>query len=378
MKNSIKLLAAAVAAASALDASAAQIYSKNDTTLDVTGYVDAVYFSGHNNKVPGADGDATIGNRTRFGLQGRTKLAENIYGLGKFEHQWQNNGDSQNYDQTTRDQWVGVDFTQGGVLKAGRYLNNEYKIEQVTDVLERLGGYGESYATRNSGKINYSISYAGFSGAFEYQTATNNYSFSDGVVDVDHGFSAVLGYKSPAVLFGPIGVQLAAGYLKFQDDGITGTKTARDEIDSPNFGNVDVSEIFSRLDHENSFGASLTWGTYGSGLYLATWYQQIKGEAYDQYRNDDLTIKNSESLIAYSFDNGISLHAGYQWKDYDVREAYTTAGNAANTIRRKVPLMVSWNLNPNFRVWADDVIDAGSSDDLADDNIFSVGARYVF
>ena len=373
MKNSIKLIAAAVAAASALDASAAQIYSKNDTTLDVTGYVDAVYFSGHNNKVKNANGDATIGNRTRFGLQGRTKIAENIYGLGKFEHQWQNNGDSADYDESTRDQWAGVDFTQGGILKAGRYLNNEYKIEQVTDVLERLGGYGESYATRNSGKINYSISYAGFSGAFEYQTATNNYSFSDGKIDVDHGFSAVLGYKSPAVLFGPIGVQLSAGYLKFQDDSITDVTTHRAIADTSSFGDVKVNRIFSELDHENSFGASLTWGTYGSGLYLATWYQQIKGEAYDQYRDDDLTIKNSESLIAYSFVNGITLHAGYQYKNYDVREA-----QGVDTIRRKVPLMVSWNLNPNFRVWADDVIDAGSSDDLADDNVFSVGARYVF
>ena len=373
MKNSIKLLAAAVAAASALDASAAQIYSKNETTLDVTGYVDAVYFSGHNNKVKGASGDATIGNRTRFGLQGRTRIAGNIYGLGKFEHQWQNNGDSADYDESTRDQWAGVDFTQGGVIKAGRYLNNEYKIEAVTDVFERLGGYGESYATRNSGKVNYSVSYAGFSGSFEYQTATNNYAFSDGSVDVDHGFSAVLGYKSPAVLFGPIGVQLSAGYLKFQDDGINDADTSRKAKNDSYFGNVGIGRILSELDHENSFGASLTWGAYGSGLYLATWYQQVKGEAYDQFRDDDLTIKNSESVVAYSFVNGITLQTGYQYKNYDVRDAM---GN--DTIRRKVPLMVAWNLNPNFRVWADDVIDAGSSDDLSDDNVFSLGARYVF
>ena len=40
--------------------------------------------------------------------------------------------------------------------------------------------------------------------------------------------------------------------------------------------------------------------------------------------------------------------------------------------------MVAWNLNPNFRVWADDVIDAGSTDDVDDNNVFSVGARYIF
>jgi predicted porin len=367
--SNIKLIAAAVAAATALDASAAQIYSKDDTTLDVTGYVDAVYFSGHNNKVPGAENDATIGNRTRFGLKGRTKIANGIYGIGRFEHQWQNNGDSTNNNETSRDQWAGVDFTKFGVLKAGRYLNNEYKIEAVTDVFERLGGYGESYATRNSGKINYEISYAGFSAALEYQTATNNYTFAEGETDVDHGFSAVLGYKSPAVLFGPIGVQLSAGYLKFQDDDVTTTRSVSDSY----IGNVNVGAILAALDHENSFGGSLTWGTYGNGLYLASWYQQIKGEAYDDYRYDDLTIKNSESVVAYSFDNGVTLQAAYQWKDLDVRDS---EGN--NTIVRKVPLMVAWNLNPNFRVWADDVIDAGSSDDVSDDNVFSVGARFVF
>ncbi len=361
MKNSIKLLAAAVAGVSALSASAAQIYNKNDTTLDVTGYVDAVYWSGHTNQVKGASGDATIGNRTRFGLQGRTKIAENIYGLGKFEHQWQNVGDSSGTNETTRDQWVGLDFTQGGVIKAGRFLNNEYKIESVTDYFERLGGYGESFATRNSGKLNYSVSYAGFSGAFEYQTATNNYSFNDASVDVDHGFSAVLGYTSPAVLFGPIGVQLSAGYLKFQDDSITEANPFRSNTQ------------FGVLDHENSFGASLSWGTFGKGLYLGTWFDQVKAEAYSDYRDKDLTIKNSESIVAYGFTNGVVLQAAYQFKDYDKRESQGT-----NKVYRKVPLMVAWNLNPNFRVWADDVIDAGSTDDVDDNNVFSVGARYIF
>ena len=90
MKNSIKLLAAVVAGVSALSVSAAQIYNKNDTTLDVTGYVDAVFWSGHTNQVKGANGDATIVSRTRSGLQGRAKIAGNIYGLGKSGHQLQN------------------------------------------------------------------------------------------------------------------------------------------------------------------------------------------------------------------------------------------------------------------------------------------------
>ena len=374
MKNSIKLIAAAVAAASALDASAAQIYSKNDTTLDVTGYVDAVYFSGHNNKVKNANGDATIGNRTRFGLQGRTKIAENIYGLGKFEHQWQNNGDSSGTGESTRDQYAGVDFGQGGTIKAGRFLPNEYKIESVTDLLERLGGYGEEYCNRISGKLNYEISYAGFSAALEYQSAVNNASFADFDADVDHGYSAVLGYASPAVLFGPIGVQLAYGYTKFQDDSITSAAPARDYDGFQGLaGSAPEARLPLDADHSNYFGASLAWGTYGRGLYLASFYQQSKLEAYSDFRGDDTTIKGSETVVAYSFDNGVSLHLGYQWKDFSYDDE-----DLVDTIYRKVPLMVSWDLNENFRVWGTDIIDAGSSDDVDDNNIFELGARYVF
>jgi predicted porin len=378
MKNSIKLIAAAVAAASALDASAAQVYSKDETTLDVIGYVDAVYFSGHNNVVDGAEGDSSIGNRTRFGLEGRTKIANGIYGFGKFEHQWQNNGDSSGTNESTRDQYVGVDFGQGGILKAGRFLPNEYKIESVTDLFERNGGYGEEYCNRVSGKINYEISYAGFSAALEYQTAVNNASFGDFDIDVDRGYSAVLGYLSPDVLFGPIGVQLAYGYMKFQEDTIADGNSHRgyDEYDDSAFSLLETDEdlLPYELDHSNYFGASLAWGTYGSGLYLATFYQQSKLEAYSAFTDDDTTVKGSETAVAYTFDNGITLQASYQWKDF----SYDNDDEEVDTIIRKVPLMVAWDFNPNFRIWGTDVIDAGSSDDVNDDNLFEIGTRYTF
>ena len=373
MKNSIKLLAAAVAAATALDASAAQIYSKDDTTLDVTGLVEAVYFDGNNGMVKDADSDSTIGNRARFGLEGRTKIASGIYGFGKFEHQWQNNGDSSGSDESARDQYVGVDFGQGGVIKAGRFLPNEYKVESVTDVFERNGAYGEQYGSRCSGLINYEISYAGFSAALEYQSATNNAQFDAGGadIDVDHGFSAVLGYTSPAVLFGPIGVQLSAGYEKFQDDAISDATPFR-------VAENKKKKDYGYLDKASDFGVSLTWGTYGSGLYLASFYEQRKCEAYDAYNalegDNDLTVKSSESLVAYSFANGVTLHASYQWKDYSPDDD----DDSVSSIYRKVPLMVSWDINPNFRVWGTDIIDAGSSDDIDDHNRVEIGARYIF
>ncbi len=365
MKNSIKFLAAAVAAATALDASAAQIYSKDDTTLEVTGLVEAVYFDGNNGMVEDAPSDSTISNRARFGLVGRTKIANGIYGFGKFEHQWQNNGDSSGTGESTRDQYVGVDFGQGGIIKAGRFLPNEYKIESVTDMFERNGAYGEQYGSRVSGLLNYEISYAGFSAALEYQSATNNAQFDAGnaSIDVDHGFSVVLGYTSPDVLFGPIGVQLSAGYTKFQDDGITDAAPVR------------ADEDYGYLDKASGFGVSLSWGTYGNGLYLASFYEQRKCEAYDAIPVDlDETIKSSESLVAYSFANGVTIHASYQWKDYSADDD----DSSVSYIVRKAPLMVSWDINPNFRVYGTDIIDAGSSDEVDDNNLVEIGARYIF
>lgn len=348
MKNSVKLLAGAVAAVTAFGAQAAQIYNKNDTTLDITGQVEAVYWSGHNH----ANGDQTISNRARFGLEGRTKLAGDIYGFGKFEQQWENEEDSSGTNESSRDQYVGVDFGQGGVITAGRFLNNEYKIESVTDYYEYNAAYGEQYGDRNSGKINYAISYNGFSAALEYQSAVNNFSVGR---DVDRGYSAVLGYTSPDVVFGPIGVQLGAGYLKYQNDSI-----------------ADGEENY--LDKSHSFGVSLSWGNYGSGLYLASFYEQTQYEFGNDNANSGYKVKSSETLVAYTFDNGIGLHASYQIND----KSSDADDSSVSSIVRKVPLMVTYDINPNFRVWVDDMIDAGSSDDNSDDNLFTAGARFIF
>lgn len=351
MNNAIKLSVIASALTFAVSsASAMQIYSKDDTTLDVTGFVHAVYHSGHMDNVSDP-GDSTIKDRVRFGLSGRTKLGGDIYGLGKYEIQNDQTGTSkEEVDTELRDCYAGIDFGKFGVLKVGRYLDNMYKIEETTDVFEDLGAEGQQFTNRNSGKINYEFNYAGFSAAFELQTAVDHFSYIEDV-NVERGYSVVLGYTSPDVLFGPIGIQASYGYLGFQDD---------DEV----------------YDDADNFGVALTWGNYGSGLYLATWYEQSK-LSYNTPATDDSKIKSSETAVAYGFDNGIILQAEYTWKDY-------VGGDAVSKISRKATAFVGYNASENFFVWADVNFDAGSSHgtdiekDGDVDTLYTVGARFVF
>lgn len=359
MKNTIKLsLFASVLAFSAFSAQAAQIYSKDGTTLGINGYIDTVYWSGHNNLVSDK-GDQTIGYRVRFGLDGRTRLTDGIDGFARYQTQYQENGSSTEAVPTQlRDAYVGIDFGKYGTLKAGRYLDNLYKIEGITDIFERLSGFGEQFANRNSGKINYEINFKGFSAALEYQTAVDNYSFIDYKANVDRGYSLVLGYTSPDVLFGPVSIHAAYGYFDFQD------------TDAANLNNFKydskLEKYTQNADDSDNYGVSLTWGNLGSGLYLASWFEESKVSYNSDI--DDYKIKSSETAVSYAFSNGITLQAGYDWKRYV----------DTSTTKRKGVLFLSYNPNASFRVWTDVAFDAGSSDDISDDTLYSVGARFVF
>ncbi len=364
MNNAIKLSVIASALTFAISsASAAQVYNKDDTTLDIGGYVDAVYWSGHNDLA--GDGDQSVSDRMRFGLSGRTKLTDGIYGFGVYqvqnEHGDKKTGSSETVDTSLRYAYVGVDFGKFGTLEAGRDDNGFYKkIESVTDVFERLGEEGAQFAARNSSKISYEISYAGFSAALEYQAAVDSYSAVDFTGDVNNGYNAALGYTSPDVLFGPIGIQVAYNYLNFQDTK-SFDKGDKDEDDKP---------IYYNADDSKTFGVALTWGNYGDGLYLASFYEQSK-IAYNTVGQDDDKIKSSETAVSYGFANGIVVQAEYTWKDY-------VGYDDVSSISRKSTVFVGYNASENFFVWADCNFDAGSSDDVNDDTKYTVGARFVF
>jgi outer membrane pore protein F len=383
MKKSLLALAVASAAFVATSVSATPVYNKDGTSLDIGGRIEALWLSGGTHKVSGTD-DSTIRNRARLNITGRTQITSNIAGYGFVEWQSQNQGDSSASEGhfNSRDQYVGVDFGQFGKVQAGRYEDPFQYASDITDHFEEFGCMALVGDERNSGKLSYMWSGWGVDAIATVQFAENNYD-SDVLktANVNDGFSVYVGYTSPAVLFGPISVRAAYKYLDGQKDYSVDTEDLFKKFDT----------TMGSMDHEKTWAAGLAWGTFKKGLYLAVDYTWDEVEFFGgTFEDNDLTTKAIESMVSYGFDSGVVLSAGYQWRKQEIDN---TSGNYSDRAGKLVQLNVAYNINPNFRVWAEANIDAGSDDyysltaqkyndgeasDADAEDFYGIGARYTF
>ena len=358
MKKSVLAVAIAAAAFAASAASAAQVYDKDGTTLAVGGQIEFMAGNAGNSYFGNSAQDATTRDRARLTMAGRTQLTSGIAAYAYNEWQADHSGGS---DEATalkaRQQFLGVDFGQYGKVQMGRYKDPFVFASAVVDVLDEVGAFlGND--DRNSGHLSYMWKGYGFDAGVSYQFAEDNYSTDTvGIFDVNSGFSIYAGYTSPVVVFGPISVRGAYIYLEGQDqaDGVTAN---------------DVDDL-------KSFDGSLAWGTNGKGFYVASNYNYTKVNYIDS--DDELKVKAWESVATYGFTNGIRLGASYH---------FINAKNDTKDLDQKfVQLITDYNVTPNFKVWVEGLIDAGSDDGFGKitskytkdgHNSVMFGARYVF
>ncbi|MDD7022117.1 MAG: porin, partial [Aeromonadales bacterium] len=345
MKKSLLALAVASAAFVATSVSATPVYNKDGTSLDIGGRIEALWMSGSEHKA-GKD-DSTIRNRARLNIAGRTQITNAIAGYGFAEWQSQNAGDSSGSAGSfvSRDQYVGVDFGQFGKVQAGRYEDPFQFASDVTDHFEEHGCMALVGDERNSGKLSYMFSGYGFDAIATAQFAENKYD-SDvlGTTNVNGGFSLYAGYTTPNVVFGPISIRAAYKYLDGQKDD--GTYKQADGTKVP---------YAVAWDHEKTWAAGLSWGTFKKGLYLAVDYTYDKVEFRDD-RIDDLKTKAFESIVSYGFDSGVVLSTGYQVRKIEQDDL------DVDLTGKLWQFTVAYNINPNFRIWAEANVDAGSDD----------------
>lgn len=388
MKKSLLALAVASAAFVATSVSATPVYNKDGTTLDIGGRIEAMWMSGGEHAA--ARDDSTIRNRARLNIAGRTQLTNGIAAYGFAEWQSQNAGDSAESGFADRDQYVGVDFGRFGKVQAGRYEDPFQYASDVTDHFEEHGCMALVGDERNSGKLSYLWSGFGVDAGATVQFAENKYNSDvvkglakvddkDTFVNVNDGFSLFAGYTTPNVVFGPISIRAAYKYI----DGQRDDKNTTGNMIIFKGGELKGTDLGS-LDHEKTWAAGLSWGTFKKGLYLAVDYTYDKVEFFDE--DNDLTTKAFESIISYGFDSGVVLSTGYQWRKQEIDKA--EKGEYTDRAAKLVQFTVAYNINPNFRVWAEANIDAGSDDyysltklknDSKDaENLFDIGARYTF
>ena len=375
MKKS--LLAAAVAGAAAFACtavSAATVYDKDGTSLAIGGRVEAMWESTHESKA--GDNDNSIRDRVRLNLTGRTKLAEGIYGFGFWETQNQHNGDSTEAAGTTlRQANVGVDFTKFGKVTVGRMG------EPINWVSDLSGGHNEEHGhigtplgdNRNGGHINYTWSGYGFTAGVDYQTAVDNWSDNTptfGSFDAESGFTVVAGYTSPVVVFAPISIRAGYRYVNGQGEDVDGQS----------------------VDDLKGFEVAASWGTWGNGFYIGAGYSYQKYTYLADEDGDtdpDMKFKGWEAVVGYGFGNGVNIRTGYAWHQWENNDKYNFDKNDKNLGKKDagvVPVIVSWDINPNFRVWAEANIKAGGDDVVAYKkdtsgeaaNCYHIGVRYTF
>ena len=221
MKKSLLALAIAAFASSAV--SAATVYDKDGTSLEVGGRVQSVYYSTQNGGAGNNDGSIT--NTARLNMSGRSEIAPGIAAFGFAE--WNvadgDSNEAMSNDETmsSRDQYIGVDFGKFGSVLVGRTFDSLQKVIEVTDIYEDMGGNGIlDDSDRRAGQIKYTWEDYGFLASVSYQSAKDEIAvdgaFSN-IMNVEGGYAVALGYTTPTIGFGPISVKAGYSYLAAQD-----------------------------------------------------------------------------------------------------------------------------------------------------------------
>lgn len=317
-------------------ANAAAVYSKDGTSLNVNGRIRARFSNGDAKTTLGAagNGDSTLKNNARFGVDGQTKVNDNLTAF--FYAQWDTSDSNDRDSFSARDQYVGADFGQFGKVTAGRFLSPVYNVLAGTDVhFDFTGNYlGDN--NRRGGQLKYTFAASGFEANVAYQTAIDGIKVASAEqkkFDVDSGYSASVGYTFDNVVFGPLALKLGYEYFKGQtgDDLVT-------KDDNKTLSNN------AQYDNLGIFAAGITWGTYAAGPYAALSYS--KSDYNTIKKEQDFKIEAFESVFGYGFDNGLYADIGYVWQQYSPDDLKTNKKLSTGGIQA----VAGWKLAPNFVV----------------------------
>ena len=174
MKKS--LLALVIAACASQSVMAATVYDKDGTSLKVGGRVQAVLYKGGSDGKMAGEKDSTLENSARFNIEGKTKVNSNLKPFAKAEWDMADSSTRAGDKVKSRDMFVGVNFGDFGKLQLGRYKSNQAWVTKTTDVFDDFGCLAQSNDdSRNSGRIDYEFSRAGFDAKIGYVTAVDSF-----------------------------------------------------------------------------------------------------------------------------------------------------------------------------------------------------------
>ncbi|MGF1725935.1 porin [Photobacterium nomapromontoriensis] len=329
-----KLIALAVAAASLSSvANAAEVYSDNTSSVDVTGRIEtAAVLSDHDVSNDGY-------NKARIGFAGQTEIADGINALGYVEKDFADSNDEQ-----YRYLFVGV-ANENNQLGYGKADGSLGMITDFTDIMSFGGGaVGNKIAVGDRSDNN--LAYVG---TFNNLTVKANYVFDGGKsADADNH----KGYAASAKYAMDNGLAFGLGYGA-QNNGTT---------------NENNKQTYA--------GVSYTMGD----LYFGALYQ-------DANRHDNVASSAESHQRGYEYAAAYTMGKTVFTATYNYLEVIHSAN--APVLVNQAGVDATYYFNPNFRAYVgytyfieDNGYSLSETDNTSsfvpNNNQFAIGARYDF
>lgn len=329
---------------------AATVYSKDGTSLDVFGSVSAMAMTDKaartiKSSTEKKNSDNTLLTSVHAGIAGRSKITDGLYTLAYSE--WLMPTGNNGVDTfKARSQYVGVDALELGTLTFGRGDNAYYAVAGVTDVFTELDPRVNdhyAYGDQMPSLIMYSLSSMSWDLRLSFQTASDD--INDNKVNIHNGaaFSVATRLKSG------ISVSYGMSYYDFQynqdQESVAAFAPIVNKMHFKSLNDTFSANLFKpswKIDK----GVSISYGTFGEGLYAGANFTVSK---YDNFTHKLYSV---DTVVNYTFDNGLGFSAGYGIKRF----------NGANIIA-DVELGAYYQVCPTFKVFAEGTIDASSKPD---------------
>lgn len=351
--SSQRQLAAALllGALSASSAYGARVYDQNGVSLDLFGKVQASYVDEYTYRdLSGSDSpEDSIYSAMRLGLGLRSNIAEGLDGIAMVE--WDtsrkdnSSGDNEGSLDHTRYMFVGFDAYQYGTLIAGRGDGAYYTVVGATDIFNLMESKASDYfliGEQRPAQIMYALHGLSWDLKLSYQFDSSHAGQGYIPVDVHQAYGASVSTK-----FGE-NITLAYGldYTKFDFDGSLSDIATAESFFVPSFiaDGYTPQEASAKARNQHvgtkvDYGAALSYGVYGTGLYGAL---VVGATKYDYIAHHLYTIDTALSYTFTDYIAGLTLSAGYGMKSYD-----------GELLISDLTLGLSYNFNAAFKVFAE-------------------------
>ncbi|MGF1777711.1 porin [Vibrio nomapromontoriensis] len=325
---------------------AAEVYNSDGTSLGVGGRVE--FRGDFQGRASGDELSGTMDNqsRVRINIDAKTKINDDLSGIGFYEAEQSSNSSGDNKKGTN-----GLEFKQrylyaglesnDNTITFGRQDTATVQLSQMSDNASTYSGAQKEFINAGNEQVNNTFGYSGY--FMDALSLKASYVAGDKASSNGYGLSGIYTL--------PFGLGIGLGYAANENDG-----------------SQDSTQFIGGLNYR--------WNS----LYVAGTYTQGEGSAKLLTSNND--YKGYELVAHYKFDSGFQAVAGYQkgeidpegGEKYNVSDYFELTGKYFfnNTIHS----YISYKFN-NLK--KSDEQTKNSAGDYADaENSLRLGLRYDF